>query len=340
MGQFCRNESIKTDPPMPIFRCHGCGKTFKARTTMYIVQSLAPPNSLVNSSNSGTSRVFHNTQPTQNSNTNDQAHDMQTLLDMIKRFSTELAAVRAEIANLRQQMTELQDQATQQSTNMNQPNHYEDDSHLSSEDFLHYSRKHLHGITLNVFPKSSAALQSMNNNADYNGKKQPHASYNYHLRIKNFNTKLDITDNRILDIHYPDRNVVALLVHNGYVNELRKQLERFKVTLKDDFNPCDPKVLRDPKYVNLSPEERANFALMHHSDRMVRAPAKYAVARFFYSKGWISKTLLQGALPSSRKVSDQVADIFQSDDVTMDNADDLFHEFINTVTRKANQLDQ
>ncbi|RCH80309.1 hypothetical protein CU097_004027, partial [Rhizopus azygosporus] len=37
MGQFRRNGSTKTDPPMPIFRCHGCGKTFKARTMMYIV---------------------------------------------------------------------------------------------------------------------------------------------------------------------------------------------------------------------------------------------------------------------------------------------------------------
>ncbi|CEG79124.1 hypothetical protein RMATCC62417_13626 [Rhizopus microsporus] len=69
------------------------------------------------------------------------------------------------------------------------------------------------------------------------------------------------------------------------------ELERFKVTLKDDFDPCDPKVLRDPKYADLSPEERANFALMHHSDRMarapncIRAPVKYSVARFFCSKG-------------------------------------------------------
>ena len=91
-------------------------------------------------------------------------------------------------------------------------------------------------------------------------------------------------NNRILDIHYPGRNIVTLLVHNDYVSELRKQLGRFKVNLKDDFDPCNPKVLRDPKYADLSPEERANFTLMHPSDRMaralnyVRAPVKYAVA--------------------------------------------------------------
>ncbi|CEG75664.1 hypothetical protein RMATCC62417_10672 [Rhizopus microsporus] len=158
----------------------------------------------------------------------------------------------------------------------------------------------------------------------------------------------DITNNRILDICYPDRNIATLLVHNDYVSELRKQLGRFKVTLKDDFGPCDPKVLRDPKYADLSPEERASFALMHHSDRMTRAlnyirvSVKYVIARFLYSKGWISKTLLQETLPSRCKVSDQAADIFQSDDVTMDNADDLFHEAINTdvnTTREAITID-
>ena len=91
-------------------------------------------------------------------------------------------------------------------------------------------------------------------------------------------------NNRILDIHYSDRSIVALFVHTDYVSELCKQLGRFKVTLKDDSDPCDPKVLRDPKYADLSPEERANFTLMHPSDRMaralnyVRAPVKYAVA--------------------------------------------------------------
>ncbi|CEI98200.1 hypothetical protein RMCBS344292_12315 [Rhizopus microsporus] len=145
-------------------------------------------------------------------------------------------------------------------------------------------------------------------------------------------------NNRILDIYYPGRNVVALLVHNDYVNELCKQLERFKVTLKDDFDPCDPKALRDSKYADLSLEERANFGLIHYSDRMarvlnyIRVPVKYAVARFFYSKGWVSKTLLKETLSGRRRVSDQASDIFQSDNVTMDNADNLFHESISTDT--------
>ncbi|KAG0740136.1 hypothetical protein G6F23_008480 [Rhizopus arrhizus] len=83
--------------------------------------------------------------------------------------------------------------------------------------------------------------------------------------------KLDINNNRILDIHYPDRNILALLVHNDYAAELRQQLQRFKVTIKYDFDLCNPQNLRDSKYANLPLEERTNRAFMHHRDRMERA---------------------------------------------------------------------
>ncbi|KAG1138100.1 hypothetical protein G6F37_011426 [Rhizopus arrhizus] len=102
--------------------------------------------------------------------------------------------------------------------------------------------------------------------------------------------KLDINNNRILDIHYPDRNVVALLIHNDYEDELRSQLKRFKISLEDDFDPCDPKILRDPKYVDFADEERTNLAFMHHCNRMERAlrficvSVKFAVARHFFKQ--------------------------------------------------------
>ncbi|KAG1135957.1 hypothetical protein G6F37_013189 [Rhizopus arrhizus] len=96
MGQFRRNGPTKTDPPMPIFRCHECGKTFKARTMI---------------------------------NANDQAQDMQPLLDMIQRLSAELVAARAEIGNLRQQVIQLQGQTTLQ------PSHSKDDNQFNSKDF-------------------------------------------------------------------------------------------------------------------------------------------------------------------------------------------------------------
>ncbi|KAG1052341.1 hypothetical protein G6F43_005514 [Rhizopus delemar] len=103
--------------------------------------------------------------------------------------------------------------------------------------------------------------------------------------------KLDINNNRVIDIHYPDRNIVALLIHNDYEDELRQQLQRFKVTIKEYFNPCDPQVLRESKYADRTPAEREDLVFMHHCNRIERAlqytrsPVKFAVARYFYSKG-------------------------------------------------------
>ncbi|KAG1051141.1 hypothetical protein G6F43_006638 [Rhizopus delemar] len=83
--------------------------------------------------------------------------------------------------------------------------------------------------------------------------------------------KLGINNNRILDIHYPDRNILALLIHNDCTAELRQQLQRSKIITKDDFDPCSPQKIRDPKYANLPLEERINCAFMHNRDRMERA---------------------------------------------------------------------
>lgn len=136
-------------------------------------------------------------------------------------------------------------------------------------------------------------------------------------------------------MHHLDRHVAALLVHGDCVSEIRAQLECFKVILNDDFDLCDPKVLGGPKYAGNSSHKRANYAFMHHSDRMartlryIRAPAKYAVNRFFYSKRWISKALPQDTLPSKSSTFVQAADLF-TEDVNMDNAGDLFHNANNT----------
>ncbi|EIE88242.1 hypothetical protein RO3G_12953 [Rhizopus delemar RA 99-880] len=137
-----------------------------------------------------------------------------------------------------------------------------------------------------------------------------------HSRLR----KLDINNSRIIDIHYPDRNIVALLIHNDYEDELRQQLQRFKVTIKEDFNPCDPQVLRDPKYADRTPAEREDLAFMHHCNRIeralqyIRTPVKFSVARYFYLKGWISKQLLQETLPTRTINRQQDIDIFFSDD--------------------------
>ena len=93
---------------------------------------------------------------------------------------------------------------------------------------------------------------------------------------------------RILDIHFPDHQTAALLVHNEYANILFQTLRKKKVNLKDDFNPLDPAILRDPKHSELSDDERSTtVASIHHAHiikalEFIRAPVKYSVARSFF----------------------------------------------------------
>lgn len=103
--------------------------------------------------------------------------------------------------------------------------------------------------------------------------------------------KLKISNDRIIDISYPDRHDVALMVDNDYADELRSQLKKFKIILKDEFDPCDPKILHNPKYADCMEEERTNITFLHHCNRMERAlrficaPIKLAIVRYLYTKG-------------------------------------------------------
>jgi hypothetical protein len=118
---------------------------------------------------------------------------------------------------------------------------------------------------------------------------------------------LRINHSRILDIHYPDRHIVALLVHNDYADELRDHFIKCRVTPSDEFDPCDPKVVRDPAHASKTEEERTEIAHRLHCDRMSRAiqfirpPVRFAVARFFHKQHWITDQELEETLSTNKE---------------------------------------
>ncbi|KAI7906273.1 uncharacterized protein BX663DRAFT_529099 [Cokeromyces recurvatus] len=107
--------------------------------------------------------------------------------------------------------------------------------------------------------------------------------------------KLGVNNARLLDIHYPARNTVAILIHNDYETEFTDLLRHHNITIKADFNPSSGKILADPKYSTLTTNERDVIASDLQQTRLERAldhictPVKFAVARFFLDKQWISK---------------------------------------------------
>ncbi|KAG1487979.1 hypothetical protein G6F53_013655 [Rhizopus delemar] len=170
---------------------------------------------------------------------------MQPLLDMIQRLSAELAAARAEIANLRQQVIQLQGQTTLQPTNMNQPSHSKDDNQFNPKDFPPLSsqtppwhnpqrisqikRSLAENEQQRRTQRQEAAARLLQPPSENQGFQYVYLPTKARVPIGQIRTrlrKLDIQNTRILDIHYPDRNIVALLVHNDYVDELRKHFTR------------------------------------------------------------------------------------------------------------------
>ncbi|KAG1549096.1 hypothetical protein G6F49_009702 [Rhizopus delemar] len=259
---------------------------------------------------------------------------------MIQRLTNELAAAISEIEQLRATTLQLQDQLNKKQSRSNQHakslttnNQYSIDfPDLTSVSPPWRNSDQVRRIKENLMQEqqkrrqqrqkaAARLLQPPSENQSFQYLYLPTKPRVPIGQLRSRLRKLDINNNRILDIHYPDRNIVALLVHNDYANELRYQLKRFKVTLKDNFDPqyqgdrkkdrgdtclkksffwakkffcykkdnfdpCDPKILRDPKYIDATEEERANLAFMHHCNRMERAlkficvPVKFAVARY------------------------------------------------------------
>ncbi|KAG2190903.1 hypothetical protein INT47_004827 [Mucor saturninus] len=83
--------------------------------------------------------------------------------------------------------------------------------------------------------------------------------------------KLGVINGRILDIHYPARNVVALLVHINYKQELIDTLLKSKVSQIEKYDPTNPATITDPQYNSIRVEERGKLAEKKHNERIVRA---------------------------------------------------------------------
>ncbi|KAI9011848.1 hypothetical protein CLU79DRAFT_806011 [Phycomyces nitens] len=115
-----------------------------------------------------------------------------------------------------------------------------------------------------------------------------------HREVRSSLRTLGIDTARLLDINFPARGVVGILVHLQFVDEFEAQLNRAKVEIIGDFDPVDPQHLADPKYHDLPLDERANTAIQVQNARclqtlkFLRPHVALPVAHFFVEEGWIS----------------------------------------------------
>jgi hypothetical protein len=107
---------------------------------------------------------------------------------------------------------------------------------------------------------------------------------------------IGLDTSRIMDITFPSRNALGLLIHIQYKTEMCALLNESKITPLTAFDPLDPKHIADPKHDTLSANDRAILASQLHRERLTRglkfmrphvAPA---VAKAYAAIGWIDES--------------------------------------------------
>lgn len=158
----------------------------------------------------------------------------------------------------------------------------------------------------------------------------------YRLRISEYRSKLrklGIDNGRVLDIHYPSRSVVALLIHTGYATELQAILDKYRVVPLDSFDPVDPANVTDPELSKLPADQlKAKAVEIHETNllralRYVRPQVRSSLARDFVLHGWLSQ----------EKVTQAVRGAGSSSSSPMANAQDE-NPFATTVNGEPEDL--
>ncbi|OAD66963.1 hypothetical protein PHYBLDRAFT_174673 [Phycomyces blakesleeanus NRRL 1555(-)] len=88
-----------------------------------------------------------------------------------------------------------------------------------------------------------------------------------HKEVRSSLRTLGVDSSRLLDINFPARGVIGILVHVQYADTFKAKLTTASVEILDAFDPLDPDNVADPKYASLSTHELANTAAMLHHDR-------------------------------------------------------------------------
>ncbi|OBZ80238.1 hypothetical protein A0J61_11714, partial [Choanephora cucurbitarum] len=129
----------------------------------------------------------------------------------------------------------------------------------------------------------------------------------YHARLSVFRQKLrliGLDNSRVLDVHYPARNVVALLIHTAYKEDLLNVLNKYSLPVLTDFNPFSITNIRNPSFASLDSDALTAMTRELQQARLVRAlgyireQTRRLVAYDFVCQGWLSKEQASSAIGS------------------------------------------
>lgn len=364
---FHRHGSTSRDPTQPQFMCTSCHRYMKAYQMYHLLKLTAAP---VDYPSQSDTMDFET--PTHENDANvdltitpvttptDDSHSaIEQLQKMVAMLTSELSKAHLAIKNLQTQLQTLSTQPTKD------PNCIPATDFPSIKESLNISSTQFPDAPWHNQAKVDALKQSMLRQRELRRVQReaaaarffqppsPNQGFKYlyiptkaRIPVGTLRTtfrRLGVNNARLLDIHYPARHTAAILIHNDYETEFTELLSKHRISPKMDFDPNSGKTLEDPNLAALSDAERDNAARQHQITRLeravhhIRAPVKFAVARFFYDKQWISKkfydTIVAARNPQLSNIFDQSPAAGDSntndptaDDINMLTADD-FEQF-------------
>ncbi|KAL7317424.1 hypothetical protein PS15m_003784 [Mucor circinelloides] len=117
--------------------------------------------------------------------------------------------------------------------------------------------------------------------------------------------KIGVDTARVLDINFPASEVIGILLHTQYVDEVLSLLRASEAEIYQDFDPMDSDNIADPKYDDLSREKRAGLVAELVHDRAVDAlrhirPLNVSsVGHWFMELYWIDQVELDAAIANA-----------------------------------------
>ncbi|KAI7858779.1 hypothetical protein BDC45DRAFT_497613 [Circinella umbellata] len=334
-----KNES--QTPSQPQFRCHKCKGIFNASTMQQLLKNI--------SVSTNTDMDFmdelsiFDSQPEQ---MNFIIKELQSQRIQLKQHQTqfdELAQLREELTRARQHITDLEETNRQLKEQLKEQSQKEGNILIHDTEFPPLSNR----TPLPPSQNSTASKWAQLPRPKYTEQQlspekkqrriaaaarifqQPSDTHGFQYlyffskarmpvgRMRASLRQFGVDNSRVLDIQYPARQTIGLLVHNDFTESILQTLKEAGIH-PIDFDPLDPKYVHDPKYSDASQDTRANIAHELQCARAlraihyIRAPIKYAVARDFQNKGWISIEELKSILATKWRHPDDNANIVQN----------------------------
>ncbi|KAL0078255.1 hypothetical protein J3Q64DRAFT_1643788, partial [Phycomyces blakesleeanus] len=97
-------------------------------------------------------------------------------------------------------------------------------------------------------------------------------SCRHHLKysqVRKLLRTFKIQQSRVLDIAFPERGTLSLLVHNDLKDKITQPPADTGVSVKIDFDPLDHRIIADPAHAHKPVQERQQLAYKLHRQRLL-----------------------------------------------------------------------